>query len=441
MKKLAPVAGLALVLLWFVHGCSGTAKLERIANPYSRTASQDGPIVVFLPGTLASTLVDTETGEMVWGRDDALSLDPREPSGLRRLSLPLDPVPSDRSAARDAIRPVDALRRARESVLGIPLSLAIYEEALNGFRDAGLPETPPLAIPRNGRALTVFPYDWRRSIVDAAQELGAALESRGPGASKVRLVGHSMGGAVALWYLMFGTAPLDSEGRPPPVTWAGARHVDRAVLFAPPLRGSVVAIRNTVNGNKLAGPLVPTFPPSMLATHPSSFELMPREETNSVVGRDGAPIAASPMSPDTWRDLKWGLADPEQAEDIEILGRGAPNAAALADARQAALLARGSAYHRAVDRPVDPPPGLSLTVIAGTGVDTPLTVSVGRDGGEVSVYRYGDGDGTVTVSSALAGFEDAETHPRKAVLAVEADHIDVLSDPLAFEFALRHLLN
>ena len=415
--------------------------MPEIAADLKPDVSRDAPIVVFLPGTLASTLVDSRTGEMVWGLDDELSVDPREPEGLRRLSLPLDPVATDVGAAGDAMRPVDALRRARERIVGIPVSLAIYEDALDGWSAAGLPETAPMQVPANGPALVAFPYDWRRSIVDAAQALGAALGARGPGAQKTRLVGHSMGGSVALWYLMYGTAPLDSAGAPPPLTWAGAEHVERAVLVAPPLRGSVIAVRNTVNGNKIAGPIVPTYPPTMLATHPSSFELMPREEAQTVIDPQGDPIAVPLLSAQTWRDLGWGLSDPAEARNIAILARDAADGSQRAGARQAALIERGKAFHRAVDRPLDPPEGLSITVIAGTGVDTPRTVAVGSEGGRVSVLGNGDGDGTVLLSSALAGFEDAAAHPRKTAITVDAEHMRILSDPLAFEASLRQLLD
>jgi len=415
-----------------IASCSGKGSLQKIAEAKAVSSSQDGPIVVFLPGTLASTLVDTSTGEHVWGGETALSADPREPDGLRRLSLPLDPVPNNISAAPDLIRAADVLRWANERVIGVPVWLSIYEDALRGMTEAGLPETRPFSVPQRGPGLTAFPYDWRRSIVDAAQELGKALESRGEDAEKVSLVGHSMGGVVALWYLMHGTAPLDATGAPPPVNWAGAKFVDQAILVGAPLRGATVALRNTVNGNTLAGPLVPTLPPAMIASHPSTFELMPRGD---VIDGTDAPL----MQAETWRQFGWGMSDPAQRANIEVLARGATNPVELAERRQTDLIERGKAFHRAADRPIDPPEGLQITVIAGTGSASLAKVNVSTDGA-ITEGATEDGDGTVSISSAVAGFEDADIHPRKAVYRYEVTHARMLSDPNVFAKVLELLI-
>lgn len=415
-----------------IASCSGGSSLREIAETKSVPPSRNDPIIVFLPGTLASTLIDTSNGERVWGGDNALTADPREPEGLIRLSLPLDPVPSDVSAATDLVRADDVLRWANESVLGVPIWLSIYADALAGLEAAGLPESRPLAIPAQGPSLTSFPYDWRRSIVDAAQELGRTLESRGEEAGKVRLVGHSMGGVVALWYLMHGTAPLDSDGAPPALTWAGAEHVDHAVLVGAPLRGATIALRNTVNGNTLAGPLVPTLPPAMIASHPSTFELMPRSDVT-----EGTDLAL--MQPETWHTFGWGMSDPKERGNIEMLARGAESPTELAVQRQADLIARGKAFHRAADRTIDPPEGLRISVIAGTGSATLARVNVSPDGA-VTEGAKADGDGTVLLSSALAGFEDADQHPRKSVYLFDVTHTRMLSDPKVFEQVLELVL-
>jgi len=432
MKRAALLLIFSIGISGILIACSGGVSLRELAASRSVNQASDGPVVVFLPGTLASTLVDTETNDKIWGLDNALSVDPREAAGLRRLSLPLDAVPSDVSAAPDSIVAVDVLRRANERILGIPISLSIYEDMLTGLVAAGLPETPPMAIPELGPSLTTFPYDWRRSIVDAAQALGKSLESRGEGAKKVHLVGHSMGGVIALWYLMYGTASLDSAGAPPAVTWAGAEYVEQAILVGAPLRGAAVAVRNTVNGNTLAGPLVPTLPPAMIASHPSTFELMPRGDV--LDGTD-----ASLMASATWREFGWGMSDPRQSENVRVLARGALDPMALAEARQSDLIARGRAFHRAADQPIDPPNGLSLTVIAGFGSDTLERVQIGANG-ELTEKAFADGDGTVLLSSVLGGFEDAAEHPRKAVHYYEVEHSRMLSAPPVFNKVLDLVL-
>jgi len=421
--------------LGLLAACSTGPDLPTLAEQARPQVQARAPVVVFLPGTLAASLENGETGERVWGRRESLSVDPRTPEGLRQLSLPISPPEAGDAAARDAIRPVDALRRAGRTFLGMRVSIPIYEDALEAMALAGLPETAPGAIPASGPALTSFAYDWRRSIVDGAQALGAALDARGEGAEKVVLVGHSMGGAVSLHYLMYGTAPLDVAGGPPEVTWAGARHVKRAVLVAPPLRGAAVALRNSINGNHIAGPLIPTYPTTMLATHPSSFELMPRADAGAMRDGDGAVVAGGGLDPALWVRQGWGLANPLEAGQRRWLagGEGDPDARGLA--RQEALIARGQAFHRASDRPIQPPEGLEIVLIAGQGDETPNAVRIVGNH-EVEVVEQVDGDGTVTLQSAVAGFEDSDAVAGKTLAVIEAGHARMVSDPVAFRIIL-----
>ena len=429
-RKAALFSSLALL-----SACSTGPDLPTLAEQARPQVEARAPVVVFLPGTLAGSLENADTGEQVWGRRDSLSVDPRTPEGLRQLSLPISTPEGDDAAAQDRIRPVDALRRAGRTFMGIPISIPIYEDALEAMALAGLPETAPGAIPASGPAMTPFPYDWRRSIVDGAQALGAALDARGEGAEKVVLVGHSMGGAVSLHYLMYGTEPLAVGGDLPEVTWAGARHVRRAVLVAPPLRGAAIALRNSINGNHIAGPLIPTYPTTMLATHPSSFELMPRAGAGAMRDAEGAPMADGGLDPALWRAQGWGLANPLEAEKRRWLAGGGDDPDARGLARQEALIARARAFHRASDRPLDLPEGLEIVLIAGTGDDTPNAVRI-IENHEVEVVENTDGDGTVTLESATAGFEDAATAPRKALSVIEAGHARMVSDPVAFRIIL-----
>ncbi len=437
MAKKVSLAAMMAATSAIIFGCSTNRGLPSLAEEARAQVSEAAPVVIFLPGTLAATLKNGETGEKVWGRYDALSVDPRTPEGLRQLSLPISPVAPDISAEKDAIRADDVLRRAGRTFMGLRVSVPIYEDALAAFRDTGLSETAPMVVPSRGPSLTPFPYDWRRSIVDAAQSLGRAIEARGEGAEKVVLVGHSMGAVVALHYLMYGTQSLDASVGPPEITWAGAKHVRRAVLVAPPLRGAVVAIRNSVNGNHLAGPLVPTYPTTMLATHPSSFELMPRPDIQPLRDKDGRVIEGGPLDATLWQRAGWGLANPEEGKQRQWLaGAGDdPNARGLA--RQAALIDRGRAYHAMADRPIDPPEGLALLLIAGAGEDTPSAVQI-VDDHEVKVVSRGNGDGTVLYESAVAGFEDA--HPRKRVVAVKAEHARIVSDAKVFSLILEAIV-
>ena len=394
----------ALLAAALLAACGGNPLLDVGASKRA-SVEAEAPVVVFIPGTLASVLTDSGTGEVIYGGSGGVSVDPTEPRNLRRLSRPLD-------GSRDAIVATDVLREAEESVLLIPVSTSIYGEALEGLAAAGLQEAPVGTVPAAGPALAVFPYDWRGSVVEAAQALGRVLERRGPGARKVRIVAHSMGGLVALWYAMHGTADLGPGGTAPPLTWAGAAQVERIVLVGTPLAGSAIALRNTVEGNDLAGPLTETFPPAMLASHPSTYELLPREP---FVAADGAALDA--RRPETWIERGWGMADPDQRRAVAALGTREQ-----AVARQSALLERGRAVQAALDRRLAPPRGLEIVAVAGTGNATPARLDATPDGIEVSGSE--DGDGTVTRLSA--------SPPGLRTVEIEASHLGLVGEPGPF---------
>src|SRR5439155_27036 len=80
----------------------------------------------------------------------------------------------------------------------------------------------------------VFSYDWRRDLIETARRLHDTLETLaeacGDPAARFNVIGHSMGGLVARYYLRYGTAEPDAG----PVTWAGARRIANLVLVAVP---------------------------------------------------------------------------------------------------------------------------------------------------------------------------------------------------------------
>lgn len=83
--------------------------------------------------------------------------------------------------------------------------------------------------------LKVFPYDWRRSNALSAQRLADLLDSivaAHPPGSRISLLGHSMGGLVARYYLESG----DFSGRP------GMAAIKQLVTLGTPHRGAAVAL-------------------------------------------------------------------------------------------------------------------------------------------------------------------------------------------------------
>jgi hypothetical protein len=102
--------------------------------------------------------------------------------------------------------------------------------------DRAAGDDPGVRVP--GATVVAFPYDFRRSIVDAAELLGAEVDRRlsdlgGARSKRVIVVAHSTGGLVARYWL----GPL------------GGWRVCRALVTAgTPHRGAVKALRMLVDG-------------------------------------------------------------------------------------------------------------------------------------------------------------------------------------------------
>jgi pimeloyl-ACP methyl ester carboxylesterase len=111
-----------------------------------------------------------------------------------------------------------------------------------------------------------FPYDWRRSNIEAAYKLKAEIDRRLPKRreqtynpdAKAILIAHSMGGLVARYYLE---------------VLQGWRDCRALITFGTPFGGSVNAIGYLANGYKMAGIVDLT---DALRLMPSVYELMTR---------------------------------------------------------------------------------------------------------------------------------------------------------------------
>lgn len=173
-----------------------------------------------------------------------------------------------RQFAGDGIRATGLIRAP--AVLPGFSSLRPYSELLRLLErhfegvviDEGHPDTPPPP----GANVLCAPYDFRRSIVDAAEEVARTVHDRFGPASEIRnrggvvVVAHSMGGLVARWWLGPG----------------GAGPLCRALLtLGTPHRGAPKALDWLVNGVRLKGIRFKRAT-EVLATWPSVYELLPR---------------------------------------------------------------------------------------------------------------------------------------------------------------------
>ncbi len=440
---------------------------------YNASASYEGPDrnpIIVIPGLLGSKLQDQATQMMVWGAYDALSADPKDPEGLRLLSLPVGNGSEPLALLRDQVEAVAVRDKAHVSVRGIPFELEVYGGILRvlgvgGYRDEALGLAGEVDYGPDHFTCFQFPYDWRRDIVESARLLADFIKEKRAYVQaeyqrrfgienvdvKFDIATLSMGGLVTRYFLMYGDRDLPADGSQPELTWEGAKYVERVVFVGTPNAGSVLAFENLVNGTDL-GPFLPFYPPALIGTFPSAYQLVPRARHKVVVwdGDLDKPITDL-LDPGLWERMRWGLAAPDQES---LLADMMPDVSDLEERRRRALklqekiLARAEAFQRAMDRPASPPPGLQMFLVVGDGHQTPMIASVSSEDGSFDIIGYGDGDGTVPRYSGLMDermggeWQQRATSPIAfhSVLFLPEEHANLTKSPVFRDNILYWLL-
>lgn len=208
--------------------------------------SRSLPLVVVIPGIGGSELADA-SGTIVYraGLGPFLSVG-RDPSVL-------DP--------NNELRPV--------RLIG-PCSLICwqlitgYDGLLNGITK-GLGLSPDRVVTAGedlvDRDATVvaFPYDFRRSVEQIANDLDRVVRERAQG-QRVVLVAHSMGGLIASWWWAFMSEGID---------------VDQIITLGTPFRGAAKALDALVNGMRIGPFALRQAVTDTVRTWDSVFDLLP----------------------------------------------------------------------------------------------------------------------------------------------------------------------
>jgi hypothetical protein len=440
--------------------CAGQRSPE-LALIYNQSARYHGPDrnpIIVIPGILGTRLVDRDSARLAWGAFDGSSADPADPDGARLIALPMRKGES-LSELRDGVEPDGVLDRVRIRLLGIPLELQAYAQILStlgagGYRDEALGLGGEIDYGDEHFTCFQFDYDWRRDNVENAARLHAFIEEKrayvreeyrkrfGIENADVRfdIAAHSMGGLVTRYFLRYGSQDLPDDGAPPDLTWEGAKYVERAVLVGTPNAGAPEALRQLVQGRDI-GPLLPYYPPALMGTFPSTYQLLPRSR-HQHVWWDGDPARPIEdlLSPDLWERLGWGLASPGQARILQTLlpeARDPAERRAIALDLQRRALERARAFSRALDRPASPPPGTEIFLVAGDASPTATKIAVSSRDGALSVIERGPGDGTVPRSSALLDERPGQAwSPRlvspidfETILFLPEDHLGLTQSP------------
>ena len=462
----------AFCCLAMLTGCQSLKQrrqvdLGDIYNDLAQLPDTERNPVIVIPGILGSRLVDNQTGEVVWGEMGPAGVSPLKTHSLTELALPMQSgVPLHQ--LHDQVGQDGPLDQITFRVAGIPIKVNAYAQVLatlgvGGYRDQhfhGASRLNEVTYSNDHFTCFQFAYDWRRDISESAALLAQYIEEKDAYTRqqylerygienpniKFDIVAHSMGGLVARYYLRYGNQPLPEDGSLPELTWEGAKRVGRVFLVGTPNRGSTQAVKEIKDGLRLAPPM-PKFPPAVIGTMPAAYQLFPRSEDLPLVYQDGC-CGPDILSPQTWQQLGWGLADKRQDH---VLARLMPNCSVdqrrrIALDHQAKCLARARQFHQALDVPAPLPAGLELHLYAGDAKETLHQLQVNSRNGRITQKIKTPGDGTVTRTSAVAERKvDGMNLPARMIpwtdeTFLSTDHLGLTRDRTFVDNVLNQLL-
>ena len=391
LATVGPLSGCAMVHRYDMAQIHANAAARAERNP-----------VIFIHGFIGSKLRNDRTSESVWGRfANAITR-----SQTDSLDLPI--ASAEFSQNRDHLVPYALY----ESVAGVKF----YGAMLDALQHTGGYKMGDIRDPRPGDTGFVYVYDWRRDNVEAAEGLAEAIHRVRTrlNAPQLRfdIVAHSMGGLVALYYLMYGGVDVVSDGLEHEVTWAGASTLGRVVLLGTPLEGTMASFRVLNTGFSRS------MSPESLFTMPAIYQLLPPPGAPVFVDPDGKPLDIDLYDAREWVKHRWSVFDgrgegEERAgtpacdrvreERVRFLQRALDRARCFR-----AALTRGGAQESPVPVNVfgsDCVPTLQRAVVKETGAG-PVTLFDDEETRDRSARKLerlilAPGDGTVTATSLL----------------------------------------
>ena len=183
------------------------------------------------------------------------------------------------------------------------------------------------------------------------------------GDGRVNLVGHSMGGLVARYYLRYGTAEPAADQ---PVTWAGARYIRNLILVGVPSAGSLPALEGLLYGNRV-GLSYTTLAAPVIARMPSVYQLVPPAGTDALLDQTLSPVSVDLHDVETWKSFGWG---PFGAKTAKRQAGFTESDLEAYPAFLEAALARARAFHAALARTPETPCPVRVALLGGDCLPT-----------------------------------------------------------------------
>jgi pimeloyl-ACP methyl ester carboxylesterase len=344
-------------------------------------------------------------------------------------------------ASHDALRPFGLI--GVDEMIPRLFGFTEYSDLLRLLREAGFHRNERVNSKR-GAIFHVFTYDWRRDLIESARRLGEYLDAlavaRGEADARFNIIGHSMGGLAARYYLRYGDAEPGG-----PVTWAGVKRISQLILVATPNAGSIFSLNAALNGNPV-GMSNTTLAARVIAHMPAIYQLMPPREAKPIVDRKGDPVADVDLhDPATWKRFGWGPWRPHGEDDTDE-----------ERAFVTVLLERARAFHQALGQSPESNCPVPVIVLGGDCLPTLARAAAPERPGQSARFEPRNageaeamidaGDGRVARSSVLGPYLDAESIHEWGLPEIshvffgDADHHGIYGEPTFQSVLLRRLL-
>ena len=390
-------------------------------------AADARPPIIIIPGAPGTELIDSATGKLVWPNAWLMAIK----DGTDCLALPLD----DPEAA--PVVPGGIVRSVK--VVGMKFPIRVYGGLEKKLKKLGY-KLGDWNAPHGGAEYFYFPYDWRQSVEVSGRRFAAMLAdlyTRTPeGTPPAIVLGHSLGGLIARYALMYGDAPLGDTGPLPPVTWAGGGRIGTLFLVATPNQGTFIALKRLEQGIYYRGHRG-AFSRETLFTFPSVFDVIPSPLV-PLVDDKGRELPFRLDDPADWERLGWSVVD---ETDVET---ATPREALRAHLAQ--QLARSARLRAALDQLGSTPNPATVYGVLGLTRNVQRTAVVTNKKGKMKVrfdppagtrgrlapILYEPGDSMVSARSLSAegsSHDPASSLSFSRVVTSKRSHHALLSSP------------